>query len=127
MKRRMLLLALVLLAGSAVIAQDSKQEKPPSLMQMKLKYSQQILEGLSTENFEQIAKNARAMNGIGQLEQWFKADSPAYKTQLQVFRFANSELVRLAEEKNLDGASLAYLQTTISCVNCHKYIRTQAK
>jgi hypothetical protein len=48
-----------------------------------------------------------------------------YQTQLQVFRFASNELVRLAEEKNLDGASLAYTQMTISCVNCHKFLRQQ--
>ncbi len=28
-----------------------------------------------------------------------------------------------AKEKNLDGATLAFLRITMSCVNCHKYVR----
>jgi hypothetical protein len=122
----------ILLVAFSVAAQDKPAPKPqpkkqPSLMQKKLEHAQQILEGLALEDFPSIAKNAKSMNEIGELENWHKANSPQYRTQLQVFRFANQELVRMAEEKNLDGASLAYVQTTLSCVNCHKYVREQAR
>ncbi|MCL6644623.1 MAG: hypothetical protein K6U88_06545, partial [Dehalococcoidia bacterium] len=29
-----------------------------------------------------------------------------------------------AKQKNLDGASLAYMQMTLNCVRCHKYLRS---
>ena len=121
---------IVLFTAGWASAQDKADEKlqakkPASLMQLKLEYAEKVLEGLATEDFALIAKNARAMNGVADLERWFKADTPRYKTQLQVFRFANAELIRLSEEKNLDGAALAYMQTTLSCVNCHKYVRDQ--
>jgi hypothetical protein len=32
-------------------------------------------------------------------------------------------MVKMAKDKNLDGAALAYVQLTMSCVNCHKYVR----
>lgn len=124
-------LAVLLLAGSLTAedkpADKPQPKKPKSLMQFKLQYAEGVLEGLAVEDFEMIAKNAKAMNGVAELERWFKADSPRYKAQLQTFRFANEELIRLAVEKNLDGAALAYVQTTLSCVNCHKYVREQTE
>ncbi len=36
---------------------------------------------------------------------------------------ANREIVRQAENKNIDGVALAYSQLTLSCVNCHKLLR----
>ncbi|MBC8351207.1 MAG: cytochrome c [Planctomycetes bacterium] len=44
-------------------------------------------------------------------------------TQLKTFEFSVNELVRNAEDKDLDGATLAFTQMTISCVNCHKELR----
>jgi hypothetical protein len=32
-------------------------------------------------------------------------------------------LIRQADKENLDGAALAYVQLTLSCVNCHKVVR----
>lgn len=108
--------------------QQAPPAKPRTLMQMKLDHAQQILEGLSLEDYGLIARHAKAMNELGLLEKSEHAASINYQTQLKVFRFANGELERLAKEKNLDGAALAYTQMTISCVNCHKIIRTlQAK
>jgi hypothetical protein len=109
------------------LAQDKQDNKDvnSALMQKKLEQAQKILEGLATEDFDSIAKNAKAMNGLTVLEQWFRAKEPDYQMQLKSFRFANQELIRLAEEGNIDGASVAYIQLTISCVNCHKYMRAK--
>ncbi len=43
------------------------------------------------------------------------------------FEFANKALVHASREKNLDGATLAYVQLTLSCVNCHKVVRDVSK
>lgn len=101
--------------------------KPTLLMRKKLEYAQKILEGLSVEDYEMIGKNARLMNTFAQLENWFWADTPEYRAQLNIFRFANNEMMRMSDEKNLEGVSLAYTQMTLSCVNCHKQIRDKAK
>ena len=60
-------------------------------------------------------------------ECWFCADTPQYKGQLNAFWFANDALIQAADEKNLDAATLAYTQLTISCVNCHKQVRAAEK
>ena len=33
----------------------------------------------------------------------------------------------IAKAKNIDGATLAYVQLTVNCVNCHKYVRESTK
>jgi hypothetical protein len=43
------------------------------------------------------------------------------------FQRLTDELVQKAREKNMDGATLAYLRLTMNCVNCHKYVRQTAK
>ena len=103
------------------------EKKPHVLMRKKLELAQNILSGLANEDFDAIRKNAKIMNTFVRLEQWLRADQPTYRAQLDIFRHTNDELVRLADEKNLDGAALAYVQLTVSCVNCHKVLRDRAK
>jgi cytochrome c556 len=63
------------------------------------------------------------MNDLNQFEKFFRARTPEYREQLQVFDTANKALVRQAEHENLDGATIAFMQLTTSCVNCHKIVR----
>ena len=103
-----------------------KSEEPESYwMKKKLEYSKEILSGLSQEDFDLITRNAKSMNALGQLEKWFRANTPEYRAQLKSFRSANDQLIKQSAEKNLDGAALAYMQVTLSCVNCHRVIRNQ--
>ena len=51
-------------------------------------------------------------------------DYIAFTTEFQ--RLAD-EMALKAKEKNLDGATLAYLRLTMNCVNCHKYVRQTTK
>lgn len=93
-------------------------------MKKKLELSQNILAGLTEEDYKKIGLNAGAMNFIGYLEKWDRRDSHEYKQQLGYFTFANRELIRQSKEKNLDGATLAYNQLVLSCVQCHKIVRS---
>jgi hypothetical protein len=102
----------------------SREEDQASVwMKGKLTNSKNILEGLTREDFALIRKNAQTMQFMGYLEGWARADVPGYKEQMHAFRFANASLVRAAEDKNLDGATLAYTQLVVSCVQCHKVVR----
>ncbi len=103
--------------------QKPKQQKPSVWMKQKLTYSQRILNGLAIENYDMIEENAIAMQGMSRIEGFVRGRTEGYRTQLKTFEFATSELIRTAEQENLDGATLAFTQMTISCVNCHKEIR----
>jgi len=131
MKRILLAAALIGVAvtgASRAIGQEEDKEHPISYwMQKKLEYSQQILNGLATEDFAQIRKNAAAMKRLSRIEGFVRrTDTQSYRTQLHIFDFANNELIQAAEDKNVEGAALAFTQLTLSCVNCHKVIRQSA-
>ncbi len=116
----------ILLLPLALTAEDGKEDNEPSFwMKQKLKYSQEILNGLAQEDYELIAKNATAMQGLNKIEFFVRQKPEGYRTQLKSFQFSVNELVRNAEDENIDGATLAFTQMTISCVNCHKEVRKQ--
>jgi hypothetical protein len=116
-------LAVLLVLALPLHAQDEPAQKSSIWMRQKVQASQAIFTGLANADFQTIGQNATAMSAIEQLEKWLRADSPAYRTQLRLFEFADRELIRAAREKNLDAATLAFNQLTISCVNCHKIVR----
>jgi hypothetical protein len=99
-------------------------EKNPSFwMEKKLEYSQKVLVGLAKKDFEEIGKRARSLAALNQMERWVRSGVPEYRAQLQIFQNANQQLIRAADHENLDGAAMAYVQLTLSCVNCHKVMR----
>jgi hypothetical protein len=108
-------------------AEDRPSPEASLFMRQKLQASQAVLAGLASGDYEAIGRNAQAMNVVEQLEKWLRANTPGYRTQLRLFEFADRELIRAAREKNIDAATLAYNQLTISCVNCHKIIRDTAR
>jgi len=125
-----LLVCLVAISVGLSSAQETKHSarEEPSLwlknwMKRKLEFSQNVLAGLTEGDFDKIRKNAEALNILGNLERWVQAKKPDYVRQVSLFEFANSELIRQARDKNIDGATLAYNQLTVSCVQCHKIVR----
>ncbi len=105
-------------------AQKPGEAEPSFWMKKKLEFSQHILTGLATADFEKISISASSMNRLGEIEKWSRrTGAEEYRTQLRIFRFANEDLVRAADAKNIDGAALAFSQLTLSCVNCHKVMR----
>ena len=119
--------ALYVCPSSGQEKKPSEQEKASIWMKKKLQFAQNILAGLTEADFDKVRANAEAMNAVGYLERWFRADMPDYKRQVSYFEFANRELIRQAREKNLDGATLAYNQLTVSCVQCHRIVRDVKK
>jgi hypothetical protein len=112
-----------LLAGHGWAADKEGEDSGSFWMQKKLEYSENILAGLAKEDFDQIAKNARSMGALNQMEKWVRGGTPQYRAQLGIFQNANQQIIRMAQEEKLDGAALAYVQLTLSCVNCHKVVR----
>jgi hypothetical protein len=111
------LCALLLCAVAAPARGEEDDQKASYWMKKKLEYSGQILSGLTSNDFDKIAKSARSMNALGHLERWVPANSSDYREQFRIFQSANRQLVEMADDENLDGAALAYVQLTLSCVN----------
>jgi hypothetical protein len=125
--KRSLLVVLAVLSLSYAPGQAPAQEKPlrdaSYWMKRKLELSQQVLEGLALADFDKIDKAARTMDTLNSIEKFVRGRNEAYRAQLEIFRYANASLVKAAAKENLDGATLAFNQMTLSCVNCHKQLR----
>lgn len=126
------IIAACLLSSAVAGGEDKKpaaarEDEPSIWMKKKLDYSQNILAGLATADFDQVAENAQAMQGLSKLEWFVRGQAPGYRTQLEIFQDANKEIIRQAQQDNLEGATLAFTQLTLSCVNCHKQLRASKK
>jgi len=92
-------------------------------MQVKLKHSQDILSGLVTDDLDKVAKGAQELSLLSQAGSWQVFQTEDYLLHSREFRRSADALRDAALKKNTDAAALAYVDTTLKCVNCHKYVR----
>jgi hypothetical protein len=104
---------------------DKDREKVSDLMQKKLKQSQKILEGVAIGDFKKIADGADELVLISRDAEWKVKKTPRYELLSNQFRDNAEDLIKKAKDKNLDGAALAYVDLTLTCVRCHKYVRDE--
>lgn len=118
---------LAMLATSAVAsAQDpaiNTPEKVSKFMRAKLVYSQKLLEALTLEDFPQMAKYSQDLKLLSQESVWNVLQTEQYVKYSDDFRRRADALTAAAKKKNLDGASLAFVELTLNCVQCHKHVR----
>jgi hypothetical protein len=93
------------------------------LMQRKLQNAQKVLEGIAVNDFDKISKHAEELIMISKQAEWKVLKTPQYEMFSNDFRRSAGELVENGKQKNLDGAALAYVDLTLTCVKCHKYVR----
>ena len=127
MRRVMLaVVALVLLALPNLGSygqEPKKDEKLHDLMQRKLLASQKVLEGIALNDFEKISKQADELIAVSKQTEWRVIKTPQFELHSNDFRRAADNLAKAAKEKNIDSAALSYVDLTLTCVKCHKYVR----
>ena len=109
---------------------DAKAAKRSQFMRQKLEYSKGVLEGLAVEDYDLIARNAKGLKALSQAAEWEVSTIPnvdEYLPYTADFQRLADDLMKKARARNLDGATLAYVQMTMSCVKCHKYVRDVTK
>ncbi len=105
------------------LAQARKSRATREFMREKLALSQKLLEALAIEDFELLSTRAMKLSAMTQLETWRAVETPDYDLQSLQFRRNVDALAKAAKDRNLDAATLAYVRVTMSCVECHKFIR----
>ena len=98
-----------------------------SFMHGKLKSGQEVLEGLLTRDFEQMAAAADALRGSYLTSPAFdmreEFDDKVYEHFHLEFMRLSGKLIEMAEAENLDGAAYAYQNLTATCIACHEHLR----
>lgn len=122
---------LVAAAGLALIAGDSlaqtaappETDKVAVFMRAKLAHADRVLEGLAVEDYELIERAAQELSLASLDSNWQVLQTEDYVRQSAEFRRSCDALKKAAQEKNLDGATIAWVEVTLKCVQCHKYVR----
>jgi hypothetical protein len=107
----------------ALAAQEPGTAKTATFMRLKLAPSKELLEGLALNDFDAIQRNAGTIKNLLLDENWMVVQSEEYRRQTQEFRKLVDQLRDAAIKKNIEGATLAYVQMTIQCVRCHQSLR----
>ena len=115
---------LIMLFAAPGISQSEKKLSPTQLfMRLKLEPAKQILEGIATENYELIAKSAQQIQTLTLDEKWNVVQTMEYARNSDEFQRSVALIRDSAKNRNLDGATLAYMQMTLNCVKCHRDLR----
>jgi hypothetical protein len=113
-----------LLAGIPTLSgHDQEPTKVQQLMLKKLEHAQKVLAGVATGDFKMMATNAEELMQISKLAEWRVVKTPRYELHSNEFRRAAESLIQEANNKNVDASALAYVEMTLACVKCHKYVR----
>ena len=137
--QRHLAAGLVTLVAAAVVMPALMPSRPPLaaqeptvgdkpndvalFMRAKLGHSQHVMEGLALADYELIERGAHDLALASHASSWQVLQTEDYARQSREFRRACESLRAAAKDKNLDGAALAWMEVTLKCIQCHKYVR----
>lgn len=92
-------------------------------MRLKLMYSQNVFEGLTTDDFEQIEAAVKNLQQVTEGEKWLDYKDEKYQQHTAAFKKSTLDLLEAAKTKNIDATTLRFHQMSIRCIDCHKHVR----
>jgi hypothetical protein len=101
----------------------NKEEELRLFMRKKLDACNQILEGIVTEDGPMVVAGAKTLNELSGAEKWRVSNDMLYRQQSDDFQRATKKLMEAAEKERFDDVTLKWIDTTLSCVECHKWVR----
>ena len=110
-------------AATPICSQSEPKVSTRDVMKFKLHHAERVLEGIATENYEVIADNAKKLKALSQEADWQLRQTPEYQKYTADFARHADALLLAGKNKNVDAATVAYFQMTVSCTTCHKYLR----
>jgi cytochrome c556 len=110
----------LVLLGSGL---DGQTVATGRVMREKLMHSQRILEAILTSNFDLLERESTALSKATEAPGWFVLEGPEYQRQSAAFLRATRDLVEAAKERDLDAAANHYTTLTMTCYQCHRYMK----
>lgn len=111
-------------AGGDRVTTSSPQNKQHAAMMLaKLASTQKVVDGLVSKNFDEIGRGATELVRICDATEWVARGDQVYGHHRAELRRQAQKLIKMAEEKNLDGAAFTYMHSLTTCISCHEYCR----
>ena len=124
---RVLLAGIVALAALSSSSGAAAAQDVSAFMRLKLGHAEKTLEGLAKEDFDLIITHSQAISLLCEDQMWMVLQTPEYRERSNDFRRSVNAITDAARKKNLEAATLAYVDSTLKCVSCHKYVRQSRK
>lgn len=108
-----------------VVPQDKGKADPKKLtvMERKLLHAQKLLEGLAMKDFDKIDKSTEGLMECLKEATWRINDTDKYLLYSNEFLRNIEGMQKASKKKNVDAATLAYVEMTLTCVKCHEHLR----
>ena len=114
--------ALLLILAATTIG-SAQRPSLGELMREKLDYAQALLGAVVLGNHAEVERAAGELVRLSEASTWSPLQTPQYLHHAANFREAARSLAEEARARDIDGVSLAYMEMTLSCVQCHKHVR----
>jgi hypothetical protein len=111
-----------MLAGLALAEVSSQNLQLSRVMRQKLQQSQGLLAALVTSNWDDLERRSRELEGLTRDPAWAVMNTPEYSRQAAAFLRATQDLIDASERRDQEGAPLAYVSLTLTCVRCHQTV-----
>ena len=108
---------------SSADKQDDPDPVLKKFMRQKLHASNQILEGLCTEDLEMVSDGSDTLMKMSGEEHWRVSNDIMYRRYSTEFMHAVEELQQEAKDNDMNGTSMAWVNVTMKCLKCHEWVR----
>ena len=102
---------------------DDPESPLKKFMRQKLHASNQILEGLCTEDLEMVSAGSDTLMKMSGEEKWRVSNDMMYRRYSTEFMNAVDELQKEAKDNDMNGTSMAWVNVTMKCLKCHEWVR----
>ena len=102
---------------------DEPTKALAKFMRQKLHASNLILEGLCTEDLQMVSEGSQTLMKMSSEERWRVSNDIMYRRYSNEFVQAVEELQKEAEDNDMDGTSMAWVNVTMKCLKCHEWVR----
>lgn len=96
-----------------------------AFMLRKLDLAKDMLEGLTTNNMEKVSQSAQGLNALSIESAWNVYTTEDYLDMSEDFRHSLSIIRNGAKSGNVDRATLGYINMTVQCVECHRFLKSK--
>lgn len=93
------------------------------LMRDKLEQAQALLAAVVRGDHARVERIAGELRLLSEASTWSPLQTAEYLHYASDFRESARALMDAAAARNTDGVSLAYVEMTLNCVQCHKHVR----
>lgn len=127
--KKVLFTVVCLVAGTTWCVAHLVSQEPQArsskvgIMRMKLEPAKSILEGIALGDFQSVQKSTEQIRKLTLDSNWMHIQTEKYRENTSNFERSLNLLKRMCEEKDMDGVTLAYMQVTMRCVECHRDLR----